>query len=199
MARMDPTIKRGKREGGALSRKLIVGIGAAFLVLGVVTLGLALWEAFGGASKVRVVDVPGFHELKLDEAGAYVGLYQHRGATPIPHRELARLDVRVMSKGDYQEVPVLMNSGGQYFSRMGMQGMPVFNFVAPRAGTYTLSAVYLDETPGPNVSILVFNQAVQNIKQTLAVGALCFLFFAAVGVWIIVKSRAWAGLASEKN
>jgi hypothetical protein len=191
MVKMDPTIRR-KRTIPGMNRNVLVGIGTAFIALSIIMLGISLWEAFGSAARFRVIRVPGFHELKLDKAGAYVGLYQHRGTTPLPVRELSRLDVRVMSKGDFQEIPVLMNNSGQSFNRMGMQGMPVFNFVAPRAGVYTLSAAYLEESGGPTVSIMVFHQGVQDIKQTLAVGGLFFVLFITLGIWVIVKSADWS-------
>lgn len=191
MVKMDPSIRRPPRAP-ALNRNALVGLGTAFIVLAIIMLAMALWEGFGGAARFRSIRVPGFHELELDQAGGYVGLYQHRGTAPLPVRELSRLDVRVMSKGDFQEVPVLMNSAGQSFNRLGMQGMPVFNFIIPRPGVYTLSAAYLDETGGPNVSILVFHQGVQNIRQTIAVGGLFFLVFTVLGIWIIVKSADWS-------
>jgi hypothetical protein len=191
MVKMDPTISRRQRKP-PLSRNAIVGVGTGLIVLSIIVLAMALWEAFGSAANFRALRVPGFHELKLDEPGAYVGLYQHRGNGPIPARELSRLDVRVMSKGDFQEIPVLMNTAGQAYNRMGLQGMPVFNFVISEAGVYTLSAAYLDETGGPDVQIMVFHQGVQNVRQTLIVGILFFLFFVALGIWIIVKSADWS-------
>jgi hypothetical protein len=191
MVKMDTTIHR-KKKVPAFSKNAIVGVGTAFIVLSIIMLGMSLWEAFGKAAGFRLLRVPGFHELQLDEPGAYIGLYQHRGNGPLPVRELSRLDVRVMSKGDFQEIPVLMNSAGQAYNRMGMQGMPVFNFVIPEAGTYTLSAAYLDENGGPDVQVMVFHQGVQNIRQTLIVGTLFFLLFLGLGIWVIYKSTEWS-------
>lgn len=192
MVKMDPTIQRKRAKTGGFSHHAIVGVGTAFIVLAIIMLGLSLWESFGSGAGFRMIRVPGFHELKLDQPGAYIGLYQHRGNTPVPVRELSRLDVRVMSKGDFQEVPVLMNTAGQAYSRLGMQGMPLFNFVISQAGVYTLSAAYLEESGGPNVQIMVFHQAAQNIKQTLAVGGLFFILFIALGIWVIAKSKEWS-------
>ena len=191
MVKMDPTFKK-PRTKPTVSRHLVIGIGTAFIVLAIIMLGMALWEGFGSAARFRVIRVPGFHELTLDKAGAYVGLYQHRGTGPLPVQALSKLDVRVMSKGDFQDVPVLMNTTGQSFNRMGMQGMPVFNFVIPRSGVYTLSAAYLEEAGGPTVSIMVFHQGVQDIKQTLAVGGMFFVLFLALGVWVLAKSSEWS-------
>ncbi len=189
--RMDTTIKRKRRIPG-LSRSAWLGIGVAFVALSFVMAGASLWEAFGGAANVRVIRVPGFHELKLDEAGLYVGVYQQTGTAAIPARELSQLDVRVMAKDEYEEVPVLMNTSGQAVSRMGFRGMPVFNFVAPKAGDYTLSAVYVQGMTGPNVPIMVFHQGVIDVKQTLIVGALFFALFLCLGIWVLVKSTTWA-------
>jgi hypothetical protein len=191
MVKMDTTIRRPRRTP-PIGRNALVGIGTAFIVLAIVMLGVSLWEGFGSAARFHMIRVPGFHELKLDQPGGYIGLYQHRGTTPLPVRELSRLDVRVMSKGEFQEVPVLMNTAGQSYNRMGLQGMPVFNFVIERPGVYTLSAAYLDEGGGPNVPIMVYHQGVQNIKQTLAVGGLFFILFVGLGVGVIVKSADWS-------
>jgi hypothetical protein len=188
---MDPTIKR-KRHVPELSRGAWIGIGTAAVVLAFVMLGMSLWETFGGAAKMRVIRVPGFHELKLSQSGLYVGVYQHTGQGPIPVNELSRLDVRIMSKDQYEEVPVLMNTAGQSVSRMGFRGMPVFSFVAPHAGDYTLSAVYLEGMTGPNVSLLVFHQETIDVKQTLIVGALFFVFFLVLGIWVLAKSEKWS-------
>ncbi len=191
MVKMDPSFKK-IRQTPTISRNAIVGTGTAFIVLAIVMLGMSLWEGFGSAARFRVIRVPGFHELTLDKAGAYVGLYQHRGTAPLPVQALSKLDVRVMSKGDFQEIPVLMNNTGQFFNRMGMQGMPIFNFVAPRAGVYTLSAAYLEEAGGPTVPIIVFHQGDQDIKGTLIAGGLFFILFLSLGVWVLAKSSEWS-------
>jgi len=192
MVKMDPTFKKPPRRKPHVSRNAVVGVGTAFIVLAIIMLAMSLWEGFGSAARFRVIRVPGFHELKLDKPGAYVGLYQHRGTAPLPVQALSRLDVRVMSKGDFQEIPVLMNNTGQFFNRMGMQGMPVFNFVAPQAGVYTLSAAYLEEAGGPTVSLIVFHQGVQDIKGTLIAGGLFFLLFISLGVWVLARSSEWS-------
>lgn len=191
MVKMDPTFRKPRRKP-TVSRHAIIGVGTAFVVLAIVMLGMSLWEGYGSAARFRVIRVPGFHELTLDKPGAYVGLYQHRGTAPMPVQALSKLDVRVMSKGDFQEIPVLMNNTGQFFNRMGMQGMPIFNFVAPKAGVYTLSAAYLEAADGPSVPIMVFHQGVQDIKQTLIVGGMFFLVFLSLGIWLLAKSSEWS-------
>jgi hypothetical protein len=97
-----------------------------------------------------------------------------------------------MSKEDGAEVPVLLNTAGQAVSRMGFKGMPLFNFDAPSAGDYTLSAVYVNGETGPNVPVILFHQEVIDIKQTLIVGVLFFVFFGGMGLWVLVKGPAWA-------
>lgn len=189
--KMDTTIKRKKSVVPAISRTGLVGIGTAFIILAIAMLGVALWEGFGGAAKMKILRVPGFHEVKLDQAGLYVGAYQHTGQGTMPVRELSRLDVRVTSKDEGTEVPVLMNTTGQAVSRLGFRGMPVFNFIAPRAGNYTISAIYLEGMTGPNLPVLFFHQGAGDIKQTLAVGSLFFVVFTALGIWILVKSSDW--------
>ena len=177
---------------------LMAGIG--FIVLSVIILSLSLYETFLGGGKVKLVELPGFHELKLDAPGLYAGVYQHRRAGPLPLKELTQMDVRIMSKDDYQEVPVLMNSSGQTFNRLGIQGLPLFNFVIERAGVYTLSAVYTGESKGPSVPILIFPQTAQNIKQTLIVGGSFFILFLALGIFFLIRRNRWAPKsASKKN
>ena len=191
MVKMDPSFRK-PRQTPVMNRHVLVAVGASFIALAIIMLGLSLWEAFGGAARFHVIRVPGFHELNLEKPGVYIGLYQHHGSGPLPIQALSHLDVRVMSKNDFKEVPVLMNSAGQYFSRMGMQGMPVFNFEIPEAGSYTLSAAYIDAAGGPTVPILLFHQSVQNIRQTLTVGGLFFLLFVGLGIWVIFKSEEWS-------
>jgi hypothetical protein len=161
-------------------------------VTGVLIFGLCLWETFGFGGKFRVIEVPGFHELKLDTPGLYAGIYQHRGTGPIPVKELSAVNVHLMKKESYEEVPVLMNNAGQTFNQFGFQGMPLFNFVIQDPGDYTLSAAYLDERGGPTVSILLIAQAVQNVKQTLIVGIAFFALFIALGIFMLVKLNSWA-------
>lgn len=183
---------------GKLRTTLLVA-GIVFIVLSVVILSLSLYESFLGGGKVRLVELPGFHELKLDTPGLYAGVYQHRKAGPLPLKELTQMDVRVMSKDDYQEVPVLMNSSGQTFNRLGVQGLPLFNFVIERAGVYTLSGVYTGDSKGPTASILLFPQTVQNIKQTLIVGGGFFILFLALGIFLLIKRNQWAPTAASKK
>src|SRR4051812_34161185 len=117
-------------------RNWIIGAGVASIIVSLVIFGLSLWEGFGGGGKVRLVELPGFHEVELETAGLYAGIYQHRGAGPIPVKELSQMDVRIMSKGDYEEIPVLMNTAGQTYDRFGLRGMPLFNFVVQKPGAY---------------------------------------------------------------
>lgn len=174
-------------------RTVLVGTGIAFIVLGVVILSLGLWEAFVGIrGKVNVVHVPGFQELTLDAAGLYAGVYQHRGAGQIPAQSLAKLDVRILSKSDYREVQVLMNTTGQTFTRFGQHGMLLFNFMIDEPGEYTMSAIYPEGREGPVVPVYLFAQAAQNIKQTLVVAVVFFAVFLTLGIVILVKKDTWA-------
>jgi len=164
----------------------------ALILLACGILGLSAWEAFGGPSKFKILKLPGFHELNLETPGLYAGLYQHQGSGPIPVKELMQMNVQLMAKDNYQQIPVLMNSSGQVFDRMGMRGMPLFNFVIQEPGVYDLSAVYAGEAQGPDVSVLLFAQEAQNIKQTLIVGISGFVMFLALGIFLLVKLNHWA-------
>ncbi len=181
------------RKTFPLNHAAVIGTGIALIVLACVMAGLSLWEAFGGFSRrFRMIRLPGFHELKLDKEGLYAGVYQHQGATPLPAKELSQMQVQIFSKGDYREVPVLMNTAGQTFTQFGMAGMPLFNFMIDRPGAYTMSGVYPEGRSGPTVNILVFAQEVQNVKQTLFVGASFFVLFLGLGIFVLVKARDWA-------
>lgn len=172
------------------NRKVLVGIGSAFIVLAVVILGTMAWEVFGGATnKFMVIELPGFHELTLKNPGLYAGVYQQRGQGAIPVDALSHMEIHVMSKKTFQEIPLLMNNTGQTFSQFGLRGMPLFNFMAPDAGDYTLSGVYADGKEGPRVDILLFSEAAQNIRQTLIVGSVFFFSFLGLGIWILIKSK----------
>lgn len=179
-----------------LRRGFLIGVGVVSIVASFVVLGFSLYETVMGGGKIRMIQLPGFHELQLETPGLYAGVYQHRGAGPLPIKELAQMDVRVMSKEDYEEVPVLMNSAGQTFDRLGMRGLPLFNFAIPRSGAYTLSGVYTGGANGPNANIILVPQTAGNIKQTLIVGVAFFIFFLAIGVLILLKLDR---LAPKKN
>ena len=187
--RMDPTIKR-RETAKPLDRRWVTAGGVAALAVAVVILGLSLWESLGGVGRVRSVTLPGFHRLALREPGLYAGFYQHRGPGAIPAATLSKLNVRILSKDDFEEVPVLMNSDGQVVERFGVQGMPLFNFVVRQPGDYTLSAVYDDVENGPSVPVFIFPQSVQNARTTLVVGFAFFALFIAIGVVVLRRSRA---------
>ena len=189
--RVDTKPAKPAKTFSFFNRGVIIGCGVTSIVAAVVILGLSLWESFGMTGKFHVIEVPGFHELKLETAGVHVGVYQHRGAGPIPAQALSKLDVRVLTKDTYEEVPVLMNNTGQVFSQFGVQGMPLFNFIAQKAGSYTLSAVYTGETPGPTVPVTIYAQSVRNLKQTLIVGITFFALFLGIGIFFLVKQRQW--------
>lgn len=192
--RMDPgSYKPKQKKMVRPPRGALLGIGVGFVGLAVVMLGLSLWEAFGGFSgKIRMVELPGFHELDLENPGLYAGIYQHRSRKPLPVKALSSMDVRIMAKDSYEEVPVLMNNTGQTISRFGIEVMPLFNFVVQQPGAYTMSAVYLGDQQGPKVPVTIVAQAAANIKQTLIVGASFFVLFLGLGILILVKLDQWA-------
>jgi hypothetical protein len=166
--------------------------GIAAIFLGTVLLGLSLYEAFGrNTGKFHQLDIPGFHSLRLETPGLYAGVYQHRGEGPVPAADLARLSVRLMSGGAFQEIPVMMNTTGQVFQRFGQVGMALFHFVIQTPGAYTLSAVYPEE-PGPSAQIFVVSQSLRDVKPTLIVGMVFFSLFLGLGVWVIIKSKTWS-------
>src|SRR5438105_3439001 len=96
--------KKGPRPRLPVNRGLLIGLGVSFIVLSLLILGLSIWESLGLGSRVQVIELPGFHQLDLKSAGLYTGLYQHRGSGPIPVKQLSTMDVRMMSKGSYEEV-----------------------------------------------------------------------------------------------
>lgn len=192
MARFETTVKTKPKKSFQFPRKGLIATGVTMIVISLVILGMSVYEGFFSGGNVRVVELPGFHELHLNNPGLYAGVYQHRGAGPIPAKELSQMDVRVMSKGDYQEVPVMMNTASQVFERFGMKGMPLFNFAIERGGDYTLSAVYTGAAEGPKVQVFIFPQAAQNAKQTLFVGVTFFALFLGLGIFILVKLKEWA-------
>ena len=172
-----------------LRRTFLITAGIGSIAVSFLVLGFSLYEGFLGAGNMRMLQLPGFHELQLDSPGLYGGVYQHRGAGPMPIKELTQMDVRVMSKDDYEEIPVLMNSTGQTFDRFGMHGLPLFNFAISRPGAYTLSGVYAGGATGPDIRVLLAAQSAGNIKQTLFVGVAFFVFFLGIGVFALVKLK----------
>src|SRR5205814_8806225 len=145
-------------------------------------------EELGGSGRnVKILEGPGFHDLDLDTPGIYAGIYQHRGNGPMPVEELSKLDVRIISKDSTRDIPVMMNSSGQTFSRWGVRGMPLFNVLIERPGFYSLSALYKGSAAGPSVSILFFAQSAQNTALTLMVGGFFFLVFLGLGIFVLVK------------
>ncbi len=189
--RMNETIKPKPALPAVLNRGVLMGIGITLIVLSVVTLTLSVWEGFFNNGRIQVVQIPGFNELKLDTPGLYAGLYQHQGASPLPTKMLSQLDVRILSKGEYEEVPVLMNTQGQTFERLGMRGMPVFNFVIERPGVYTMSAVSTGSETEKPLSIFIIPQTASNIKQTLVVGIAFFALFLAAGIFVLIRMKRW--------
>jgi hypothetical protein len=174
------------------SRGFLIGFGVASIVLSVIVLGACVYEGFFNGERMKMIELPGFHELKLETPGLYAGVYQHMGSGPLPIKELSQMDVRVMSKDTYEDVPVIMNSAGQTFDRLGMRGLPLFNFAVANAGAYTLSGVYTNGVNGPSVRVLLFSQAAGNIKQTLIVGVAFFLVFLTIGIVILTRLDHWA-------
>jgi hypothetical protein len=176
-----------------LKPAFLIGPGVASIAIGVLVLGMSLYETFLSGSKIRSVSLPGFHEVTLEEPGMYAGVYQHQGQGALPVSTLMRMDVRLMSKDDYQEVPVSMNMTGQTFNRLGVQGMPVFSFVVDRAGSYALSAFSKEGSDKtPPINVMIVPQTAQNAKQTLFVGAACLVFFVGLGIFILFHTRTWS-------
>jgi hypothetical protein len=161
----------------------------ASFVLAVAIATAAVWDGFFKlGQQAQIIEAPGFHVLDLETPGVYAGVYQHRGNGPMPVEDLSRLDVHVMSKETYQEVPVMMNKSGQILSKFGTQGMVVFNFLTDKPGFYTLSAVY-SGAEGPPLSLVLLPQAVENLRPMLAAGGVFFLIFVGLGVYLIRQGR----------
>jgi len=190
--RMDPTIKAKKTIKVPMNRTVLNTLGGILIGLAVLVLLLCLWEGFLKNARVQMVEVPGFHELQLDSPGLYAGLYQHRGSGVLPAEALSHLDVRILTKGSYEEIPVLLNNTGQSFERFGVRAIPVFNFSIEEPGSYTMSAVYNDNRTGPTVPIFIIPQAAQNIKQTLFVGIVFFALLLFSGIFVLIKRNHWA-------
>jgi hypothetical protein len=192
--KMDTSFPRDKKtiHKNFSARSLLMSLGIGLIVVSVVVLGLSLWEAFGKGGQISLVKIPGFHELTLEEPGLYAGVYQHRGQGPIPAQQLSQLDVKILSKDDYEEVPVVMNTQALTFDKLGVKGMPVFNFVINKAGSYTMSALYLGQEAGPKATLMIIPQTVQNLKQTMVVGIGLFVAFLAGGILILLKMDRWA-------
>lgn len=171
-------------------RKAWLGAGITFMVLSVLVLGLGLWEALVGiGANVHHLELPGFHELELKEPGIYAGIYQHQGAGAIPAAALSKMSVKVFAKENFQEIPVVSNKSGGTFSRLGQQGMLLFNFMLHEPGRYTLSGLYLEADPGPTVPVILVNQGVRSTKPTLVVTVFFFLFFMTLGIWMVRKKQ----------
>ncbi len=163
--------------------------GISCLVFGVIIVGAGAWDTFFRVGRqTQVVEAPGFHVLDLETPGVYAGIYQHRGDGPIPVEALSRLDVRLSAKETYQEVPVMMNKSAQVFSQLGVRAVLVCNFLIEKPGFYTLSATYTGDN-GPAVSLLLVPQSAQSVRPMLAGGALFFLIFTGLGIYLIRQSR----------
>jgi hypothetical protein len=196
MAFKTPGIVAAKKTAATpffLRSGFLIGLGVASILTGVVVSALSVYEIFLNGGDIHTVQLPGFHEVKLNNAGLYAGVYQHRGRGPIPVKELSQLDVRVMSKDDYQDIPVLMNETGQTFDRFGVRGMPLFSFVIEQPGTYALSGFSKeagDKTP--SINVMIVPQTAQNAKQTLIVGAACLVFFIGLGIFVLMHVKTWS-------
>jgi hypothetical protein len=170
-------------------KRLLAGLGTGLIILSVVILGAALWEGLGAGRTVRTLDIPGFHELDLDTPGLYAGIYQHQGDEPLPVQALSNLDIRILSKDSYRDVPVLMNSSGQTFSRMGMKGMILFNVLIEQPGFYSMSALYKDQISGPNITVLFIAEAAKTLQMTVLVGIFFFLVFLGLGIFTLIRAK----------
>ena len=170
-----------------------MGAGIGSITLSCIILAIGLWEAFVGVKgQINVIELPGFHQMEFKNAGLYAGVYQHTGQGPMPVAALSKLDVRVLSKTNDEEIPVVVNTTGQTFSRLGQQGMLLFNFVIQNPGAYTLSGVFTGESPASALPVVLFSQSLQNIKPTLVVGGLFFVLFLGLGIMTLVKLNQWA-------
>ena len=175
------------------TRPALLASGISLIILSIIVLGFSLWEAFGGSSgRFRVIEVPGFHQLDLKEGGLYAGVYQHRSNQPMPVKALSQIQVRIMYKPTYDEIPVVTNTAGVTFNRLGIQGMPLFNFAIQEPGTYTLSADYAGDAKGPIIPVTIMAQSAANAKQTLIVGGAFFALFLILGILILTRLNKWA-------
>ena len=176
-----------------MTRPIIIGSGITLIVLACVIAVMGVVETVGSLrGNFNMVELPGFHEIELKEPGLYGGIYQHRSSGPMPIQALTQLDVRIMDKVTYEQIPVVMNTTGQTFQQMGMKGMPVFNFIVHKPGWYNVSAIFRGDATGPTIPVMIFAQAAQNVKQTVIVAGLFFVLFLTMGILMLVKLNRWA-------
>ena len=192
MWKTDLPSRTKKTDTFFLNRGFLIGVAIACMVTSFAVLGFGLFESFFGGGNIHSLRLPGFQEVKLNSAGLYAGVYQHRGTTPVPVKALSSLDIRVMSKNDYEAVPVLMNNSGQTFERMGFQGYPLFNFQISEPGAYTVSGVSTGDAGTQNFQILLIPQSAGNIRQNLIVSVTFFLFFLGMGTLMLFRLDRWA-------
>ncbi len=173
-----------------MNKKMLLGIGTGSIILSLAILSVGLWEGLSGAGQnIKTFEVPGFQELDLESPGLYAGVYQHQGNEVMPAEALSQLDVRIISKDTYQDVPVLMNSSGQTIGRLGLSGMILFNVLIEKPGFYSFSALYKEGKTGPTVPILFLSQSVQTFQTTVLVSLFFFLVFFSLGLYIVLRAR----------
>lgn len=177
-----------KNKAIDINKTIWIVFGTVFILLSFVMLGVGVWEGINSVRKNYFqIQLPGFHELELDSAGLYAGVYQYQGSVPVPRDVLSQLEIRIFSKGDFQEVPVYSTPVGQPVTRLGQSVVPVFSFAVDRPGGYTMSGFYMGEGEVNPIPIIIFAQAARNIKQTLVVAGVFFLIFLILGIYMCIK------------
>jgi len=173
-------------------RGILIAVGVVLIILACVILGVSLWESFGASKgKVHQVNAPDFHELDLQQGGLYGAVYQHRTPGPMPIEALTHLKAQLLFRETFEQIPLTFNTAGQTFERLGVRGMPLFNFFIHEPGFYTLHLFYEGERQGPSVPIFIISEAAQDVKQTLIVGGGFFILFLVLGILILVNLGKW--------
>jgi hypothetical protein len=161
---------------------------AAFLVSKLASLGDNLTQ----------IVVPGEKSLAL-EAGGYTIFHELQSvidgriyASP----SIAGLEVKVTGPGG-ETVPIAQAGIGGRYSIAGRTGIAAFDFHAPTAGTYVVTAGYADGASEPQAVLAVGGGFVKGLLTTIF-GALAFAFGGAIIATVIavrtLMKRRRAGL-----
>ncbi len=181
MKRVDPQVFKG----------ITIAAGVILIVFSVFILGLGLWESIGSVKQnVQIMPIPGFQHMKFASAGPYVGLYQHTGKGAVPIKILSGMEYRLISQDGTRELPVTTNKNGDIITRFGQEAVMAMSFVVDEAGDYTMSAFYLGtEKEVPEMSLTLFGQGAQGLKQTIVIAGIFSVLFLVLGIYILVWSR----------
>ncbi|MBI3012274.1 MAG: hypothetical protein HYY63_01465, partial [Elusimicrobia bacterium] len=135
---------------------------------------------------VILLQVPGEQKVRLKLPGSYIAVCLEKNLTGADKQRLQDLEYSLFGKSG--DIEVLKFPSRVYATDRGSDQIPLFQFVAEKAGNYTFSSGYAYDMEGPKIKAVLFHTDLGYVRTELFVGLGMFLVLGVLGFYFIRRN-----------